>query len=167
MQLTLLMAVTLDGKIAKSQDHFPDWTGKEDKRFFAKTSRQAGVVIMGSKTFDTIGTPLPERLNIVLTRNPRRRSQWPNLIFTRQTPTELIADLTRQGYSHAILAGGASINFLFAKAQLIDEIMVTISPKIFGQGLSLFSDAVSLDLDLIDIQKLGTDRVLLHYKVLP
>ena len=45
--------------------------------------------------------------------------------------------------------------------------MVTISPKIFGQGLSLFSEPVSLDLDLLDVQKLGTDRIFLHYRVLP
>ena len=76
MKVILIMAMTVDGKIGKSHDHFPDWTGTEDKRLFAKISRQAGVVIMGSKTFDTIGKPLPQRKNVILTRNRARRSAW-------------------------------------------------------------------------------------------
>lgn len=39
-----MMAMTVDGKIAKTADHFPDWTSKEDKKLFAKiifiTNRQ-------------------------------------------------------------------------------------------------------------------------------
>ena len=65
MTVTLLMALTLDGKIAKDPDHYPDWTGKEDKKLFAEISKKAGVVIMGSKTFDTFGKPLPNRKNVI------------------------------------------------------------------------------------------------------
>lgn len=61
MKVTLLMAMTLDGKIGKSHDHFPDWTGKADKTLFVRLTKKAGVIIMGSKTFDTIGRPLPNR----------------------------------------------------------------------------------------------------------
>ena len=34
MKITMLMAVTADGKIARNSSHFPDWTSKEDKKVF-------------------------------------------------------------------------------------------------------------------------------------
>ena len=51
----LLMAQTLDGKIAKYADHFPDWTGKADKQLFVRETRQAGAIIMGSSMIITTG----------------------------------------------------------------------------------------------------------------
>jgi len=166
MKVTLLMAITLDGKIAKNPTHFPDWTGREDKKLFVKSTKEAGVIVMGSKTFDTIGKPLPGRKNIVLTRNKNRQSQWENLIFTDKNPGELLGDLGKEGFSHVILAGGAMINSLFAEENLIDEITVTISPKIFGTGLSLFDREFSMDLELREMEKLDRDSLCLRYKVL-
>ena len=93
MIVTLLMALTLDGKIAKDPDHYPDWTGKEDKKLFAKISKEAGVVIMGSRTFDTCGKPLPGRKNIVLTRKKTRVSEWENLIYTDKKPAEILKEI--------------------------------------------------------------------------
>lgn len=165
MKVTLLMALTLDGKIGKSPDHFPDWTGKEDKKLFASLSRKAGVVIMGSKTFDTFGTPLPGRKNIVMTRDKERKSWWDNLIYTSKRPTEILCELESEGYKEAILAGGALVNSLFAEEGLIDEIIVTISPKIFGHGLSLFSREISMDLKLEGLERIGQDLVCLTYQV--
>lgn len=166
MRLILMMAQTLDGKIGKTADHFPDWTGKEDKRLFATISRKAGVVIMGSKTFDTFGSPLPGRKNIVMTRESDRQSRWDNLIFTGRKPRQILRDLEAEGYREAILAGGALINFLFAEEGLIDEIIVTISPRIFGAGLSLFSQEISMELELESVERIGRDLVCLKYRVL-
>lgn len=166
MKVTLVMALTLDGKIGKTPDHFPDWTGKEDKKLFASISRKAGVVIMGSKTFDTFGIPLPGRKNIVMTRDKNKKSSWNNLIYTDQKPTELLYELENEGYSEAILAGGSLVNSLFAEEGLIDEIIVTISPKIFGYGLSLFSQEISMDLKLESLERIGQDLVCLKYQVI-
>ena len=55
MKVVLLMATTVDGIIAKDVDEFIDWTGKEDKKYFVKITKEAGVVIMGSTTYKTIG----------------------------------------------------------------------------------------------------------------
>jgi dihydrofolate reductase len=165
MKLILLMAQTLDGKTGKSANHFPGWTGSADKRLFARLSRQAGVVIMGSRTFDTIGTPLPHRKNVVLTRNRSRRSEWPNLVYSHATPQEILADLDADGFSEAILAGGTLINSLFAAEGLIDEIIVTISPLIFGQGLSLFSQEIAMSLELETVEQIDAQRVCLKYRV--
>ncbi len=165
MKLILLMAVTADGKIARSSDHFPDWTGPADKRFFACRSREAGVVIMGSKTFDTLAKPLPGRRNIVLSRDPARVSRPPQLVFTSRPPGEILAGLATEGFSEAILAGGSRINTLFAARGLIDEVILTVSPLLFGQGISLFSTGLDLHLELLDLQRLDEHLVLLHYRV--
>ena len=166
MKLTMLMAMTLDGKIGKNPDHFPDWTGKADKKLFVELTRKAGVVIMGSKTFDTIGIPLPGRKNVILTRDKSRKSEWDNLLFTDASPKEIVANLEKEGFGEAILAGGAKINSLFAEENLIDEIIVTISPKIFGTGMSLFSSELSLELELKEMKQSDRNLVFLKYNVL-
>lgn len=166
MKTILLMAQSLDGRTALHGSHFPDWTGSADKRFFARRTRAAGVVIMGSRTFDTIGRPLPERRNVVLTRNPSRRSQWENLVYTAQAPEAILKDLASQGFQEAVLAGGATINSLFARQGLIDEILVTIAPLVFGRGMSLFEEGLALDLNLLGVETLDDHCVCLHYRVL-
>jgi len=128
-------------------------------------TKKAGTLIMGSRTYDTIGCPLPGRKNIVLTRNKDRQSDSENLIFTDQKPADLLAELKTDGYTEVILTGGSTINTLFAKANLIDEIVVTISPKIFGTGISLFSDELDLSLDLKSMGKVDDGLVVLKYQV--
>lgn len=165
MKVIMLMAMTLDGKIAKSPRHFPDWTGKADKRLFVKLTQSAGVLIMGSKTFDTIGKPLKGRKNIILTRDKSRKSEWENLVFTDEKPREILDQLEKEGFSEAILAGGAMVNSLFARAGLIDEVVVTVSPKIFGSGISLFTEDILMELELLDVKRPDPGLVCLRYKV--
>lgn len=166
MKVTLVMALTVDGKIGKNPEHFPDWTGKEDKKMFMEITNRSGAIIMGSKTFDTIGIPLPNRKNIILTRDMTRKSEWENLVYTDQKPKEILDGLKEEGFSHVILAGGSLVNSLFAEENLIDEVIVTISPKIFGYGLSLFSEEISMELELAEIKKIGKNLVYLKYTVL-
>ena len=166
MKCVVLMAITLDGKIAKGPSHFPDWTGKEDKQLFVRITRRAGAIIMGSKTFDIIGKPLPGRKNIVITRNKSRRSRWDNLIFTDGHPQKILQDLEAEGFEEVVLAGGALVNSIFAEYQLIDDIIVTISPKIFGSGISIFTAEISMELELVKFEPLGTNLICAHYRVL-
>lgn len=42
MHVILMVAITVDGKIARSADHYPDWTGKADKRFYVEVTKKAG-----------------------------------------------------------------------------------------------------------------------------
>ncbi len=161
------MAVTVDGKIARHAGQAADWTSRADKRAFVKATNQAGVIVMGDKTYQTIGRPLPGRLNIVLTSRPAARQNIPGqLEFTDQSPVKLIEGLKNRGYNKIILAGGATTNALFLKQNLIDEIWLTIEPKIFGQGLSLFKDVdVNLDLELIEVKRLDKNVIQVRYGV--
>lgn len=165
MKVSLIMAQTLDGIISRSSSEFVDWTGSSDKKLFKQMTKEAGVVIMGSKTFDTIGKPLPDRKNVVLTRNKKRISDTQNLLYTSEEPQQLLNDLQDEGYSNAALIGGAEINSLFAKYNLIDDLYITIAPRIFGLGLTLFTISLDLQLRLVSSEVFDSNYLLLHYAV--
>jgi dihydrofolate reductase len=166
MKVILVIALTVDGKIGLSSEHFPDWTEPADKKLFMQVSKKAGVIIIGSKTFDTFRAPLPGRKHVVLTRNSHRHSENDQVVFSSQKPAEVLADLEKAGYSEAILGGGSSVNSLFAREGLIDEILVTYSPKIFGAGLSLFSDQIEMNLALLETGVVGEHTVFARYRVI-
>lgn len=165
MKVFLIMAQTLDGVISRSSSEFIDWTGNADKKMFMQVTKEAGVVIMGSKTFDTIGKPLPGRKNIVLTRNKERVSDNPNLLYTSQSPLEIVKQLENEGFSQAAVIGGSQINSLFAKENLLNEIIITIAPKIFGCGLHLFNTSLDMNVQLISSEILEENYIMLRYMV--
>ena len=166
MKVILLMALTVDGKIARHPDQFIDWSGKADKKLFVQMTKKAGVLIICSRNYDNIGRHLPGRKNIVLTRNKDRQSDNKDLIFTDQKPADLVDELKVSGYRQVILTGGSTINTLFARANLIDEIVVTISPKIFGAVIVMFSKDLDLSLVLKSMGKVGDGLVMLKYQVI-
>lgn len=165
MRVILVMAVTADGLIARNSMELIDWTGKADKRYFVHVTKEAGVMIMGSKTFDTIGKVLPGRKSIVLTRDKKRISDSEDLIFTSQTPVRILTGLRDQGVETAILIGGSVINTLFMKENLVDEIHITMVPKLFGKGLSLFCDDLDIELTLLESTAIDEGSVLLKYRI--
>jgi dihydrofolate reductase len=166
MNVILVSALTVDGKIGLTSDHFPDWTEPADKKLFMAVSKAAGVIVLGSKTFDTLPAPLPGRKHVVLTRQKERLSQGGQVVFTDKAPREILADLEAEGYSRAVLGGGSRVNFLFARADLVDEVLVTFSPKIFGAGVPLFSDPIQMDLALLETGVLGENTIFARYRVI-
>jgi len=66
MQLCLIAAVARNGAIGKDNQLL--WRLPEDLKFFKRTTMGCPV-LMGRKTFESIGRPLPGRRNIVITRN--------------------------------------------------------------------------------------------------
>lgn len=159
------MAMTLDGKIAKNSSHFPNWTSKEDKQLFAKISKECGAVIMGYNTFLTFPSPLRDRLNVVFTLE-KNLPEIENVKWVCGEPEDVLKNLEDIGYKQAILGGGAFINSLFLKKKLIDEIIVTIEPKLFGEGLSLFSKAFDINLKNIEVNKINDNSIVLKYIVI-
>ena len=170
MKILLMAAVTLDGKIARNEHHYVDWSSKEDKRLFFGATRKAGVLILGNNTYKTFPSPLPGRLHIVLTTDISNKTDIPGQVeYTSASPEEIVADLEARGYKEAVLAGGAQINALFLKAGLVDELSLTIEPVIFGSGIDLLRGA---DFDvhgtLVHMEKLNDlGSLLLRYSLKP
>ena len=102
--INIIVAVTLDNAIGKDGDQL--YYIKEDlKRFKELTT--GNTIVMGSNTFDALPKgALPNRLNIVLTRNGEK--SFPGAITTT-TPTEAVAAAQGEVY----IIGGEQIYRLF------------------------------------------------------
>ena len=67
MTLSLIVAITKNNVIGK--DNQMPWHLPADLAWFRKNTT-GKPVIMGRKTFESIGRPLPKRTNIILSRTP-------------------------------------------------------------------------------------------------
>jgi dihydrofolate reductase len=164
MKVFIIAVMSLDGFIARSEDEKSfDWTSKEDKEFFIERTKKARVVVFGAKTYETIGKPLNDRLNIVYSKTKK----FEGVEMTDKAPKELIKDLESRGFSEVAVCGGASIYTLFMKAGVVDEIYLTIEPVIFGQGIKLFNEKLDFKLELLESKILNSQgSLLLWYKVI-
>jgi dihydrofolate reductase len=77
------------------------WHLPEDLKNFKKLTLNS-VVVMGRKTFESIGKPLPKRLNVVLTRDKDFR---PNNCIVYDDIREVIRDFAEE-YQVFIIGGG-------------------------------------------------------------
>ncbi len=169
MEIVLIAAVSLDGKLARDAAHLSDWTSPEDKAQFVRETRAAGVMIMGHNTYKTLKRPLPGRLHVVLTRQPEAQAAIPGAVeFTAASPAAIVADLAARGYTRAALVGGAQVNALFLAADLVDEIRLTVEPVIFGQGIGLFAGPpLARRATLLDLTPLNANAFVARYSLRP
>ena len=67
MKIGMIAAIDVAGKMA--MDGSMPWDKPKDLERFRKLTSNS-TVIMGRKTYESIGRPLPNRTNIVVTKNP-------------------------------------------------------------------------------------------------
>lgn len=101
MRVSLIVAVAENGVIGRDGD-LP-WRIPADLGFFKQTT-MGKPIIMGRKTWESIGRPLPGRTNIVLTRDRDFRAKDATVV------TDLEAALAAAGdASEAMIIGGAQV----------------------------------------------------------
>lgn len=164
MNVFIIAAITADGFIARSGTHGADWTGNEDKKVFVRLTKEAGTIVMGSRTFATIGHALPGRRNIVYTSNPELITA-DGVETTSENPSALIERLEVEGIKSVAICGGAQIYDMFLRAGVVTEIYLTVISKLFGQGIPLFSSSIDQNLELMSTDTLDKGAVLLHFKI--
>lgn len=162
MKVFVIAALTADGFIGRTSDHFPDWTGTADKKFFTDVTKRAGVMIMGRSTYDTIGRALPGRKTIVYTSRPLDN---PEVKTTQLAPEELLKQLKIEGYQEVAICGGQAIYDMFLAANLVNELYLTFTPVLFGAGLSLIKTEMAKSLSLKEVKMLDNDTLVAMYEV--
>lgn len=162
MQVSIVATVSADGFIARGHNELADWSSKADKKLFVELTKRSGVMIMGSTTYKTIGRALPGRRNIVYSRGIIDQE---GIETTSEAPAELLKRLEREDCQEVSICGGATIYDMFLRAGLVTDIYLTISPLLFGTGISFLTDTLDVQLVLKDSQLLDANSMLLHYEV--
>ena len=142
--ISIIVAVAKNGVIGKA-GKMP-WKIPGEQRQF-KELTTGHVVIMGRKSFEEIGHPLPDRKNIVVSKTKVFSGE--NLI----TAKSLEEALTLAGKQEIFIAGGAE---LFQKAlPLADRIYITYVDLEVPNGDRFFPDFPKEKYMIVELEKLG------------
>ena len=101
MIVTIVVAMGENNAIGKNNELL--WYLPKDLRHF-KTITKGHTVIMGRKTFESVGMPLPNRRNIIITRNTDLAIEGTEVVHTLEDALELC----KQG-EEVFVIGGAEI----------------------------------------------------------
>jgi dihydrofolate reductase len=174
MRIILVFVSTLDGKITRWGDpKVSSWTSEEDKKYFRKTWNEAPLIVMGSNTYRAEKLrSVKDHLIVVMTRHPstcKDMEERGRLEFSDESPAQLAARFEKANFESMLVVGGAHIATSFLKAGLINEIWLTIEPKIFGKGGNfVIEQELDLELRLISCEQVNPEGTLItKYKVLP
>lgn len=136
MSLTSIVAVGLDGAIGV-KNRLP-WKLRSDLRFFKRTTKD-NVIILGRKTFESVGGCLPHRKNIVLSHTPRLFPENESCCHVHSVAETLSLRETWPG-KEAYVIGGAQIYQQFAP--LVDRYLVTVVHGRFPDADAFFDEGV-------------------------
>ena len=116
MILSLIAAIGKNGELGK--DNKLLWSLPGDMKHFRETT-SGHPVIMGRKTFDSIGRPLPKRRNIIITRDTTYAHEGVEVVHSLEQALALFANSDEEIFC----IGGAEIyNLSFNKA---DKLYIT------------------------------------------
>jgi dihydrofolate reductase len=103
MKVSIVVATATDGAIGK--DNKLLWHLPADMKFF-KEKTMGHHIIMGRKTFESIGRPLPGRITVIITRDKTYKAEGCTVVHSVD---EAIEKARFAGEDEAMITGGAEI----------------------------------------------------------
>lgn len=103
MKISIVVAIAQNGIIG-IENKLP-WRLSSDLKHFKRLTSQHAI-LMGRKTYESIGKPLPQRTNLVVTRNVAYKAEGCEVF---QTIGEALDFARRSGESELFVIGGAQI----------------------------------------------------------
>ncbi|HBI82416.1 MAG TPA: dihydrofolate reductase [Alcaligenaceae bacterium] len=129
MQLNLIVAYARNRTIGRNNT-LP-WKLSGDLAHFKRTTTGCPI-IMGRKTWDSLGRPLPGRRNIVITRDPDLSHDGAEFVSSLQSALELVRDAEQ-----AFVIGGAQI---YREALPIADCVIATEIQAEVEGDAFFAE---------------------------
>jgi|SRR5215510_13510483 len=149
--------VAVDRNLAIGKGGKMPWHYSADLKFFKETT-SGNAVVMGSRTWRTLKRPLPDRMNIVLSRGVAPPTDSVVVLPDVQSVLVLATTLTRDLY----VIGGATIYEAFLP--YIEQWIVTEVPlSVEGADTFLSSDFLS-GFDLYEVRQLDENLRVKFYE---
>jgi dihydrofolate reductase len=152
--ISLIVARSVPQRIIGCDNRLPWRLPSDLKRFRALTTGRA--ILMGRKTFESIGRPLPNRENIVLSRTPGENAAGLFWAGTRESAILLADRLTvAAGKETFFVIGGDKVYRSFFEDGLVDRIYLTeVLTGPFQGGAAFFP----YDLDPAEWKIVGEEK---------
>lgn len=106
MILSAIAAMAANRVIGRDGD-LP-WNIPEDMKFFKETT-QGHILIMGRKTFESFGGPLPNRLHVVITRQTDYHPKGAHVFQSIDEAVQFCESQTAKWGDEVFIAGGGEI----------------------------------------------------------
>ena len=97
MRVRLVVVTDIRGIIARNENDPVNWSSAEDKRFFKQITTESGLVLMGRRTYESIGRNLPGRINVVMSRQKEINLPYRPNYLVSGTPQEIVSFLRDKG----------------------------------------------------------------------
>lgn len=174
MKILLVMVASVDGKANKgNSSNVTEWTSKEDQSHFGALLKASKLILVGRKTFEQYKSTLSnldDALCVVLTKGSDSQKDilpGQSLWFTGDSLDRVIQRLEKLDHQKALLIGGPTVNEAFLKAGLVNEVWLTIEPRLLGSGLNVAgNEPLNIEMQLMSVTKLNRNGTLLvKYKV--
>ncbi|RBW69672.1 dihydrofolate reductase [Bacillus taeanensis] len=117
--------VAMDQNRVIGKDNALPWRLPADLKFFKEVT-MGHTIIMGRKTYESIGRPLPGRENVVLTRDEHYQAEGCTILHS----ISAVAEIEKQTDNELIVIGGAEI---FKQTfSIADRLYITIIEEEFA-----------------------------------
>lgn len=169
MKTTLYMAMSANGIIARENNE-EDFLSHDNWKTLIELSHKAGCLIWGAKTYGLVKQwgkqywdDVKDIRKIIVSDE---RIELEEDCILAHSPEDALEKAKVEGFSEIILSGGSTLNASFAKAGLIDEVILNVEPVVVGKGIPVFAkDDFEFHLELQDVKKLNNEILQIHYKV--
>jgi dihydrofolate reductase len=144
MQLSVFIATSLDGFIARQDDRI-DWLPANggEPHGYVEFMATVDAVVLGRRSFEQVlkyeAWPYPTKPVIVLTSRPETVVAPKGAVCDAMcgTPLEVVNRLADRGMKHLYIDGGVTVQ-RFLEAGLIQHVTITRIPVLLGSGIALF-----------------------------
>ncbi len=157
MNVNIIVAYCKNGGIGI--DNKLPWHFKEDLKYFSKITKGLGnnAIIMGRKTYESIGKELPNRLNIILSRNITY-----NNIKTCNTIESAIEFCKIKSIDNIFIIGGSQVYEEVLNKKLVHNIFITEIDKEYE--CDVFFPILDNNFKCTDLKKSDTNELLTYKK---
>ncbi len=162
-----LLAITLDGFIARYSGQMSDWTSKEDREHLTEMENKADVLLMSRISYEVAKNYLTKRKCLILTRSVDSvKEVSANEVYINPEKTDLQKYIQKNDYNEVCVLGGRGAYNYCLENNMIGDLYITIEPLLFGEGITAFNKKIKTkEFELIESKKLNENgSLLLHYR---
>lgn len=149
--MTIIGIVAIAQNFAIGKDGKLPWHYSADLKFFKETTSNHAVV-MGFQTWQSVGKPLPKRLNVVLSRSQTLKNEKGVLLLRSKAD---VLELSKYLNCDLFIIGGAKTYETFFDA--IEQWIVTEVPETIQDADTFMPQDFLDEFELKEIKELGDE----------